>query len=134
VVRDQGTHYRIEFLDEDPLRARREARELLAEFAQADVDAALDVPKPAQSAAPGTSKGWGSAETVGLVISAGSFVTAVVQIWLARVPNRTISVTRPDGCTLKIAGKQAQEDSALLERFFSTGTAGQVGTTTDSES
>lgn len=134
MVTDQGTHHRIEFLDEDPLRARREARELLAEFAQADIDAVLDVPEPAQSAALEPVKGWGSAETVGLLISAGSLIASVVQLWLARVPNRTISVTRPDGCTLKISGKQAQEDSALLERFFSTDASGQVGISTDSES
>lgn len=130
----QEIHHRIEFLDEDPLRARREARELLAEFAQADVDAVLDLPGPAQSTASSTNKGWGSAETVGILISTGSLITSVVQLWLARVPNRTISVTRPDGSTLKISGKQAQEDRALLERFFSAGASGQDGAVTDSES
>lgn len=117
---EDRTGYRISIVDEDPLRARKEARELLAEMADVDPGAALDAPR--QSAAVSwTDKGGLSADTVSVLISAGSLVAAVVQIWLARVPQRTIIVKRPDGATLQITGKEAREDDGRIERFLAGG-------------
>ncbi|MGW5733541.1 MULTISPECIES: effector-associated constant component EACC1 [Streptomyces] len=114
---EDRTGYRISIVDDDPLRARKEARELLAEIAHTDPRAALDVPRPGTTADP-TEKGGLSAEMIGLVISAGSLVAAGVQIWLARVPQRTIIVKRPDGATLNITGAEAREDNERIERFL----------------
>ncbi|MFG3116677.1 hypothetical protein ACGF4C_20020 [Streptomyces sp. NPDC048197] len=111
------TGYRLSVVDEDPLRARKEARELLAGLAELDPTARLDLPAPVGPAGAGD-KGGPSAETVGLLLSAGSFVAALVQVWLARVPQRTLVVKRPDGATLQITGKQAREDDTLVERFL----------------
>ncbi|MCX4904831.1 hypothetical protein [Streptomyces sp. NBC_00878] len=124
---EDRTGYRISIVDEDPLRARREARELLAGIADVDPGAALDVPR--QRTAHGAiamdeivmEKGGLSADTIGVVISAGSLVAAGVQIWLARVPQRTIVVKRPDGATLQITGKEAREDDERIERFLAGG-------------
>lgn len=77
----------------------------------------LDLPVPGSLAGVGD-KGGPSAETVGLLLSAGSFVAALVQVWLARIPQRTIVVKRPDGATLHITGKEAREDDTLVERFL----------------
>jgi hypothetical protein len=41
---DPAAGYRISLVDEDLLRARREARELLAALAETDPQAELDVP------------------------------------------------------------------------------------------
>ncbi|MDH6625679.1 hypothetical protein M2271_003490 [Streptomyces sp. LBL] len=117
---EDRTGYRISIVDEDPLRARKEARELLAGIADVDPGAALDVPRPGV-AAGAADKGGLSADTIGLVISAGSLVAAGVQIWLARMPQRTIIVKRPDGSTLHITGKQAREDDERIERFLAGG-------------
>ncbi|MFC9851411.1 effector-associated constant component EACC1 [Streptomyces prasinus] len=117
---EDRTGYRISIVDEDPLRARKEARELLAGIAGVDPGAALDVPRQGTAAGP-AEKGGPSADTIGLVISAGSLVAAGVQIWLARVPQRTIVVRRPDGATLHITGKEAREDDGRIERFLSGG-------------
>ncbi|GHB27763.1 effector-associated constant component EACC1 [Streptomyces chryseus] len=114
---EDRTGYRISIVDEDPLRARKEARELLAGIADADPGAALDVSRQG-AAAGGTQKGGLSADTIGVVISAGSLVAAGVQIWLARVSQRTIVVRRPDGATLRITGKEAREDDERIERFL----------------
>ncbi|GGX39289.1 effector-associated constant component EACC1 [Streptomyces chryseus] len=114
---EDRTGYRISIVDEDPLRARKEARELLAGITDADPRAALDVSRQG-AAAVGTQKGGLSADTIGVVISAGSLVAAGVQIWLARVPQRTIVVRRPDGATLRITGKEAREDDERIERFL----------------
>ncbi|WP_173963212.1 effector-associated constant component EACC1 [Streptomyces malaysiensis] len=114
--------YRITIVDEDPLRARKEARELLAEIADADPDAALDVPRHRTPTPSGTDKGGLSVDTVGVLISAGSLVVAGVQLWLARVPQRTIIARRPDGATLQITGQEAREDDERIERFLSGGT------------
>jgi hypothetical protein len=111
------TGYRLSVVDEDPLRARKEARELLAGLAELDPTARLDLPAPGGPAGAGD-KGGPSAETVGLLLSAGSFVAALVQVWLARVPQRTLVVKRPDGATLQITGKEAREDDTLIERFL----------------
>ncbi|MEV4923352.1 effector-associated constant component EACC1 [Streptomyces roseoverticillatus] len=116
-MRDNHTGYRISVVDEDPLRARKEARELLAALATTDSTARLDLPEPGGSAGAGE-KGGPSAETVGLLLNAGSFVAALVQTWLARVPQRTLVVKRPDGATLHITGKEAREDDTLIERFL----------------
>ncbi|MFB7028564.1 MULTISPECIES: hypothetical protein [unclassified Streptomyces] len=114
---DPASGYRISIVDEDPLRARREARELLAVLADADPQAALDVPK--SPAADGEAdKGGPVADLVGLVFSGGSLIAAGIQIWLARVPQRTVVVTRPDGASLTISGKQARTDDAQIERFL----------------
>ncbi|MFD6467186.1 effector-associated constant component EACC1 [Streptomyces goshikiensis] len=111
--------YRISIVDEDPLRARREARELLAAIADTDPQAALDIPVPQPQADNDDSlKGGPVADLIGLVFSGGSMVAAGVQIWLARVPQRTIVVTRPDGATLRISGKEARADDARIERFL----------------
>ncbi|MBL1095722.1 hypothetical protein [Streptomyces coffeae] len=111
--------YRISIVDEDPLRARKEARELLAEIANADPGAVLDIPR--QRTSEGTDKGGLSVDTIGVLISAGSLVTAGVQLWLSRVPQRTIVARRPDGATLQITGKEAREDDERIERFLAGG-------------
>ncbi|MEU0851847.1 hypothetical protein ABZ387_28360 [Streptomyces flaveolus] len=99
------------------MRARRDARELLAALAEADSTAKLELPEPG-SLAGSFDKGGPSAETVGLLLSAGSFVAALVQVWLARIPQRTIVVKRPDGAVLQVTGKEAREDDTLIERFL----------------
>ncbi|GLV78716.1 hypothetical protein Shyhy02_67160 [Streptomyces hygroscopicus subsp. hygroscopicus] len=116
------TGCRISIVDDDPLRARKEARELLAEIADADPGAALDAPRR-RTAGEVTEKGGLSVDTIGVLISAGSLVAAGVQIWLARVPQRTIVVRRPDGATLQITGRQAREDEGRIDRFLAGGTA-----------
>ncbi|MCN9242970.1 hypothetical protein NGF19_19565 [Streptomyces sp. RY43-2] len=115
---DNHIGYRISIVDDDPLRARREARELLAALSEMDPAATLDLPEPSPPRGA-LDKGGPSAETVGLLLSAGSFVAALVQVWLARVPQRTILVKRPDGATLHITGKEAHEDDTLIEQFLS---------------
>jgi hypothetical protein len=57
-----------------------------------------------------------------LVFSGGSMAAAGIQVWLARVPQRTIVVSRPDGATLRITGKEARTDEERIERFL-TGAA-----------
>lgn len=116
--------YRISIVDEDPLRARKEARELLAEIADADPGAALDVPRqhtPEDTWLHARAKGGPSVDTVGVLISAGSLVAAAIQLWLARVPQRTIVARRPDGATLQITGKEAREDDERIQRFLAGG-------------
>ncbi|MFK4093216.1 effector-associated constant component EACC1 [Streptomyces anthocyanicus] len=119
---ERRTGFRISIVDEDPLRARKEARDLLAQVADADPEAALDVPRRDTGAPADVSlKGGLTADTIGVLISAGSMVAAGVQIWLARVPQRTIVVKRPDGATLHITGKEAREDDERIERFLAGG-------------
>ncbi|MFE5535591.1 hypothetical protein [Streptomyces sp. NPDC056492] len=115
--------HRISIVDEDPLRARREARELLAAISDRDPHAALDIPRPQQAAGHGlpVPKGGPVTDMVGLVFSGGSLVAAGIQIWLSRVPQRTITVTRPDGATLSISGKQARADDEQIQRFLADG-------------
>ncbi|MBZ3903358.1 MULTISPECIES: effector-associated constant component EACC1 [Streptomyces] len=121
---EERTGYRISIVDEDPLRARKEARELLAGIVDVDPGAVLDVPgRSTGAASDGTLKGGLTADTVGVLISAGSLVAAGVQIWLARVPQRTVVVRRPDGATLHITGKEAREDDGRIERFLAGGGA-----------
>ncbi|GAA0410954.1 effector-associated constant component EACC1 [Streptomyces luteireticuli] len=124
-VHSDPNRYRISIVDDDPLRARREARELLAEIAGADPQATLDIPH--QQAARATDKGGPVAELIGLIFSGGSLVAAGVQIWLARVPQRTIVVTRADGATLRISGKEARTDDQRIERFLADGSANDPG-------
>ncbi|MFD1274448.1 effector-associated constant component EACC1 [Streptomyces kaempferi] len=114
---DNHIGYLISVVDEDPLRARKDARELLAALGEVDLTATLDLSEPSSLAGVGD-KGGPSAETVGLLLSAGSFVVALVQTWLARVPQRAIVVKRPDGAILHITGKEAREDDTLVERFL----------------
>ncbi|WP_369360208.1 hypothetical protein [Streptomyces sp. cg2] len=114
---DNHTGYRISVVDQDPLRARKETRELLNALAEVDSTARLDLPEAGSLAGVGD-KGGPSAETVGLLLNAGSFVAALVQVWLARVPQRTIVVKRPDGATLHVTGREAREDDTLIERFL----------------
>ncbi len=109
-------HLLISVIDGDPLRARSDARELLAEVSDADPVASLRLPSAGPSVS--TDKGGDVSEVVGLVLSAGSFAAACVQVWLAKIPQRTIIATRPDGATLRITGREAREDSARLERFL----------------
>jgi hypothetical protein len=109
----------ISVIDEDPLRARSDARELLAEVSETDPTASLRLPSAGPSV--GTDKGGDVSEVVGLALSAGSFAAACVQVWLAKVPQRTIIATRPDGATLRITGREAREDVARLERFLAEG-------------
>ncbi|MGW4159215.1 effector-associated constant component EACC1 [Streptomyces sp. NPDC004788] len=124
---DPAPGYRISVVDEDPLRARREARELLAALVETDPQAALDVPaRPVGTSEAETFKGGPVADLLGLVFGGGSLAAAAIQIWLARVPQRTVVVTRPDGATLTISGKQARADDAQIERFLS-GNAGPAG-------
>lgn len=129
-IREDRTAYRISVIDEDPLRARREARELLAEISETDPGAALDVPQ-SRTPAGGTDKGGDVTDLIGLVFNGGALVTAVVQVWLARVPQRTVVVSRPDGATLRITGRQAREDDERIERFLAGGAEGRQGPTTD---
>lgn len=109
-------HLLISVMDDDPLRARSDARELLAEVSGADPTASLRLPSKGPSV--GTDKGGDVVGVVGLVLSAGSFAAACVQVWLAKVPQRTIIATRPDGATLRITGREAREDVERLERFL----------------
>ncbi|ROQ35010.1 hypothetical protein EDD98_4064 [Streptomyces sp. PanSC19] len=127
---DPAAGCRISIVDEDPLRARREARELLAALAETDPQAALDVPAGPATTGTTTDKGGPVADLLGLVFSGGSLAAAVLQLWLARVPQRTIVVTRPDGATLTISGKQARADDAQIERFLNggAGSADEGGT------
>ncbi|MFB6815248.1 hypothetical protein ACFCV8_11955 [Streptomyces sp. NPDC056347] len=118
-----GPGRRITILDEDPLRARREARELLAALAEVDPRAALDVPRPRSE--DESSKGGPVTDLIGLVFSGGSLVAAGIQIWLARVPQRDVVITRPDGSTLRISGREARANSELVERFLSDSTSGE---------
>ncbi|MFJ6728161.1 hypothetical protein ACIQPQ_24995 [Streptomyces sp. NPDC091281] len=119
---DHRTGHLISVVDDDPLRARRDARELLATLTTVDPAARLDLPAAGPLTGVGD-KGGPSAETVGLVLSAGSFAVALVQTWLARVPQRTVVVKRPDGATLRLTGKEAREDDTLVERFLAENTA-----------
>ncbi|MFS8200111.1 effector-associated constant component EACC1 [Streptomyces sp. CWNU-52B] len=123
---ENHTGYLIAVVDDDPLRARKDARELLAAFSEVDPGARLDLPAPGSAMGVGD-KGGPSAETIGLLLSAGSFVVALLQTWLARVPQRTIVVKRPDGATLRITGKEAREDDTLVEQFLTDD--GDDGTT-----
>jgi hypothetical protein len=109
----------ISVIDDDPLRARRDARELLAEVSEGDPAASLRLPSARPSA--GTDKGGDVVGIVGLALSAGSFAAACVQVWLAKIPQRTIIATRPDGATLRITGREAREDEDRLERFLAGG-------------
>ncbi|MEV4867689.1 hypothetical protein [Streptomyces syringium] len=119
ITQESRARYRISIIDNDPLRARREARELLGEIVGADPAAALDTPR--QHVPSGTGKGVDITDTIGLVFNAGSLVAAGVQIWLARVPQRTIVATRPDGAILRITGREARTDDERIERFLSGG-------------
>ncbi|MFE0703313.1 hypothetical protein [Streptomyces sp. NPDC058872] len=132
---DPAAGYRVSIVDEDPLRARREARELLAALAEADPGAVLDVPGGPPATAGDTDKGGPVADLVGLLFSGGSLAAAGIQIWLARVPQRTVVVTRPDGATLTISGKQARADDAQIERFLkeTQGPANGDGTSTSGD-
>ncbi|WMX44505.1 hypothetical protein RGF97_06020 [Streptomyces roseicoloratus] len=118
---DPAAGDRISIVDEDPLRARREARELLAALTETDAQAALDFPAGPATTATATDKGGPVADLLGLVFGGGSLAAAALQIWLARVPQRTIVVKRPDGATLTISGKQARADDAQIERFLNGG-------------
>lgn len=130
-IREDRPRYRISIVDEDPLRARREARELLGEIAGAAPEAALDV--PGQRTSRDTDKGGVSADAIGLVLNAGSLVAAGLQVWLARVPQRTITIARPDGTTLRITGREAREDDERIERFLAAvGAAAHEGSAGDS--
>ncbi|QFG27201.1 hypothetical protein F7P10_21285 [Actinomadura sp. WMMB 499] len=111
--------HRIDIIDEDPLRARREARELLGDLLATDTGAELNVRR--ERTIDESSKGEVSADLVGVLFGGGSFVAAAVQIWLARVPQRTIVVTRPDGATLRLTGREARADDELIERFLRGG-------------
>ncbi|MFD0339568.1 hypothetical protein ACFVH0_12855 [Streptomyces sp. NPDC127117] len=113
--------YRLSIVDEDPLRSRREARELLAAITDTDPHAALDVPRPQDPGTDDSLKGGPATDLIGLVFGGGSLAAAAVQIWLARVPQRTIVVTRPDGATLRISGKEARVDDERIQRFLTDG-------------
>jgi hypothetical protein len=107
----------ISVIDGDPLRARSDARELLAEVVAVDSTASLRLPSVGASA--GTDKGSDILGDVGLVLSAGSLAASCVQVWLAKVPQRTIVVSRPDGATLRITGREAREDEERVAHFLS---------------
>ncbi|GAA2631988.1 hypothetical protein GCM10010307_24900 [Streptomyces vastus] len=68
---------------------------------------------------------------VGLALSAGSLAAACIQVWLAKVPQRTIVATRPDGATIRITGREAREDDERLERFLTNGSLPANGDTAD---
>ena len=117
----------ISVIDDDPLRARSDARELLAEVSETDPVASVCLPSAGPSVS--TDKGGDVSEVVGLVLSAGSFAAACIQVWLAKVPQRTIIATRPDGATLRITGREAREDDERLERFLAEGSLPPGGST-----
>ncbi|WP_308380130.1 hypothetical protein [Streptomyces sp. ISL-43] len=121
---DRTAAYLISVVDEDPLRARREARELLEQISATSPGAALDVP---QSRAPSDEslKGGDITDLIGLLFNGGALVGAALQVWLARVPQRTVIVSRPDGATLTITGRQAREDDERIERFLADGNEGR---------
>jgi hypothetical protein len=119
----------ISVIDDDPLRARSDARELLGEVFTADPTASLRLPSTGLSAS--ADKGGDVVGDIGLVLSAGSFVAACVQTWLAKVPQRTIVVTRPDGATLRITGREAREDEERVDRFLSGDSLTARGTVAD---
>ncbi|MEU1372428.1 hypothetical protein ABZ442_02035 [Streptomyces triculaminicus] len=123
ITQESRARYRISIIDDDPLRARREARELLGEIIGADPAAALDAPR--QHTPSGTGKGVDIIGAIGLVFNAGSLVAAGVQVWLARVPQRTIVATRPDGSTLRITGREARSDDERIERFLASREGGR---------
>ncbi|TVL92772.1 effector-associated constant component EACC1 [Streptomyces sp. SAJ15] len=125
-IRTGPAGWRVSIVDEDPLRARREARELLDAVANADPSAALDV--PGRTGARDTDKGGAVTDLIGLVFSGGSLIAAGLQIWLSRVPQRTIVVTRPDGATLRISGKEARADDEQVARFLAGGAPAEEGT------
>ncbi|WP_250293019.1 hypothetical protein [Streptomyces atroolivaceus] len=108
--RDQHGCAERDSRSQDPLRFRREARELLAAIACTDPHATLDVPRPQGPATGGSLNGGPVTDLMGLVFGGGSIVAAAAQIWLARVPQRIIVVTRPDGATLRISSKEARVD------------------------
>ncbi|WP_030373723.1 effector-associated constant component EACC1 [Streptomyces rimosus] len=108
----------ISVIDDDPLRARSDARELLAEVSGADPTAALR--SPSTEPAAGTDKGVDVVDVVGLAMNAGSFAATCVQAWLAKVPQRTIVVARPDGATMRITGREAREDEERIARFLAS--------------
>lgn len=110
------TPCRVSVIDEDPLRARREMRELLHELSGTDPSVTLDIPR--SRATRETDKGGPTAEVVALVFSGSSLLVAGVQTWLARVPQRTVIATRPDGATLRITGREARADNQRVERFL----------------
>jgi len=64
---DNHTGYLISVVDEDPLRARKDARELLTALGAVDPTARLDLPEPGSLMGIGD-KGGPSAETVGLLL------------------------------------------------------------------
>ena len=119
----------ISVIDEDLLRARGDARELLSEVLTADPTASLRLPSTGPSAS--TDKGTDVVGDIGLALSAGSFAAACVQVWLAKVPQRTIVVTRPDGATLRITGREAREDEECIDRFLSGDSLAAKGNVAD---
>ncbi|WP_055615181.1 effector-associated constant component EACC1 [Streptomyces phaeochromogenes] len=124
-------HLLISVIDDDPLRARSDARELLAQVSEADPTASLRL--PSTGPAVSTHKGGDVVGVVGLVLSAGSLAAACVQVWLAKVPQRTIVATRPDGATLRITGREAREDAERLEQFLANGSLPANGDTSHGE-
>ncbi|MGW1993121.1 effector-associated constant component EACC1 [Embleya sp. NPDC001921] len=119
----------ISVVDEDPLRARSDARELLAEVSEADPTASLRLPSTGPSA--DTDKGGDVVGVIGLALSSGSFAAACVQTWLAKVPQRTIIVARPDGARMRITGREAREDEDCVDRFLAGGSPPADGNTVD---
>ncbi|MEU9899970.1 hypothetical protein ACIBCS_41900 [Streptomyces phaeochromogenes] len=124
-------HLLISVIDDDPLRARSDARELLVQVAEVDPAASLRL--PSAGPAVSTDKGGDIVGVVGLVLSAGSLAAACVQVWLAKVPQRTIVAARPDGSTLRITGRQAREDAERLEQFLAGGSLPVNGDTSRGE-
>ncbi|MFC7264809.1 hypothetical protein [Streptomyces lutosisoli] len=124
-------HLLISVIDDDPLRARSDARELLAQVSEADPAASLRLPSADPSVS--TDKGGDIVGVVGLVLSAGSLAAACVQVWLAKVPQRTIVATRPDGAMLRITGREAREDAGHLEQFLAGGSLLTHGDTSRGE-
>ncbi|MGW2862036.1 effector-associated constant component EACC1 [Streptomyces sp. NPDC001205] len=122
----------VTVIDDDPLRARSDARELLAGVSEADPAASLRLPSARPSV--DSDKGGDVVGVVGLVLSAGSFAASCVQVWLAKVPQRTIIATRPDGATLRITGREAREDEDRLVRFLAGGPLPTGGDTADGTS
>jgi len=121
---ERAAGYRISIVDDDPLRARREARELLTALTDTDPQAALDIPRPQTADSAG--KGGQVTDLIGLVFSGGAFVAASIQVWLARVPQRTIVVTRPDGNTLQASGIEARANDDLIEQFLRGGDSSET--------
>lgn len=129
VMQVYGGQIRLALVDHDSLRASRDARELRDTLRKRGATA--EVLTAAAPPAHSEDKGVPVFDLVGLLLNATSVALAVVQTWLTRSPGRRVRVERADGAVLEIAGKQARQDPALLERFWAADTTASAPVTED---